>query len=163
MNDNSFKNSIFVRVRDRLVNRRDSLELFFDHWHGTAGGVEGWFKVEFASAIEPAIAVVETGGGGGWGKKGTFPDLLLKRGAGNTIPVELKAAGGWWCGGSVETVYRKYSGFLLACLTVSDDPLSSRHRRIVDSLDSEALLCRICKVRIKGKPKAFYFVMADLR
>ena len=77
------KHTIFKLVPRRLVERSDSLQLFYRHWRGSGSGIEGWFKLEFGAAIDPVVAIGHTGGAGGRGRSGVkCPDYLLETKAG---------------------------------------------------------------------------------
>jgi hypothetical protein len=164
MADEQFKRTIFDLVRARLVERKDSLIRFCNHWKGSASGIEGWFKLEFVAAIEPHVAVVSCGGAGGRGRGGRkYPDLVLKSPAGAEIPEETKASGsGWWHGGA--RVQEQYSGCVLAFLCLSGGAETSRYgkqRQKIEALDRQAQLAPICKTL--SAESSFYFGMADLR
>jgi hypothetical protein len=158
------KDTIFKLVRRRLVERSDSLQLFYRHWRGSSGGIEGWFKLEFAAAIDPVVAIVHTGGAGGRGRKGMkCPDYLLETKDGPKLQVELKAAGSsWYYDG--RHARAKYPGHLLAFLAPSQDPLPVGHRQQVEALDKNVQVAPICNVQdTEGKKRTFYFGIADFR
>jgi hypothetical protein len=157
------KHRIFGLVQRRLVERSDSLQLFYARWHGSAAGIEGWFKVEFVAAIAPDVASVGTGGSGGRGRRGrTYADLVLKTQDGAEHQIETKAWGSNWYG--ERDALRKYAGRLLAFLAPSKAPLPTRHRQNIEVLDKNLLLAPICEVQdAEGKQRTFYFGIADLR
>jgi hypothetical protein len=160
--ETDFHHTIFELVRRRLVERSDSLQRFFKHWQGSASGIEGWFKLEFAAAVEPNVAVVRTGGAGGRGRTGQFPDFILVTPGGAEIPVETKATGSnWWFGGADAAT--RYEGRLLAFLAPSQTPLPPNHRKRVEALDENIQLAPIYDVQGKHGTLTFYFGLADLR
>lgn len=88
--------AIFDHVKRRLSERADSLCLFIEHWHGSNGGIEGWFKVEFVAAVPPHLAIIRTGSAYSlMATRRRFPDLRLERTGEVPLEIELKASTNW--------------------------------------------------------------------
>ncbi len=89
-------NSVFKLTYDRLTKQSESLKFYIERWHGSNGGIEGWFKVELVAAIPSDVIKITTGSatrGKSTGKR--YPDLQFKKKGFEPIDVELKASTNW--------------------------------------------------------------------
>ena len=146
----SLKERLSRHLYDRLCNRYDSLRKFEEKWKGTASGIEGWLKVEFVAATaEIENLHVKTGGSGGRGRRGRFPDLILKYGDQPEICVELKGSTNWFT--LNEEKMKRYKGWLLVVLCGQKRKSSTEEEKQISICQEQPIpnttLClRICDI-----------------
>ncbi len=156
-------NRVFKLVYNRLENQAESLQHYIERWHGSHGGIEGWFKVEFVASIPSKEMKIYTGSaahGKSTGKK--YPDLLLDRKEIETICVELKASTNWSI--THGKPLQRYDGWALffLCGTPANSLDTKRHN--LAELGYPFNLDRVCKAFqcIDNKEVDFLFGFLDL-
>jgi hypothetical protein len=119
---------VFDLVGSRLKERGDSLCRYLERWHGSAGGIEGWFKVEFVASVPKNLATVLTGSAATpktSGKK--FPDLRLKVNHLRPVDIELKASTNWSPFHSKNPEYYHGRAIFFLCGAPADSLEAKRH------------------------------------
>ena len=159
-----FLTVVFDRVRDRLTERKDSLCLFVQHWHGRNGGIEGWLKVEFVAAVSADVCVVRTGSATTPKTRGKdFPDLRLESEGYAPVDIELKAATNW------SPTYGKplsqYDGRALFFLCGAPAESLEKKRKWLAETACPGQLVRICRgIQCTDNQQVdFLFGFVDLR
>jgi hypothetical protein len=156
------KRRLFRAVLQRVRNRSDSLVLFYSKWHGKAGGFQDWLKVEAVAAVEETLARVSTGGSGGRGKRGSFPDLKLTFSSGQAADIELKVGTEWNLTGGDR--WEKHRGRLLIFLCPHGQRNLERSKEQLCHRDAEYFLEKVCAVTgpSKSTDEDFYLGLVDL-